>query len=98
MALDPASLKEIHIPVALVAGDADPIAPPPTNALRIAGALGVTPTLLPGVGHYTFLDTCVAAAREQLPRLCKDGPGVDRDAVHAKTVGLLRDFFAARLR
>jgi predicted dienelactone hydrolase len=98
MALDPASLKEIRIPVAVLAGDADPIAPLATNALRIAGALGVTPTLLPGVGHYTFLDTCLASAAETLAPICKDGPGIDRAAVHARTIALVRDFFATHLR
>jgi hypothetical protein len=43
--------------------------------------------------HYTFLDMCVPAAVDRLAIYCKDGPGVDRDAVHAQTLERVRPFF-----
>ena len=43
--------------------------------------------------HYTFLDMCVPAAVDRLVIYCKDGPGVDRDAVHAQTLERVRAFF-----
>ncbi|WP_268963881.1 hypothetical protein [Paraburkholderia haematera] len=35
---------------------------------------------------------------ERLATICKDNPGVDRDAVHAQTAKRALDFFATALR
>lgn len=82
-----ASLRQISIPVEIVAGAGDPILSPRTNAAYVASQIpGVRLTIYPGgVGHYTFLDTCVGAAKLQNPGLCVDRPGVDRDAIHTRT-------------
>ena len=53
--------------------------------------------MVPGAGHYTFLDTCVAQAVERLAHVCKDDPVVDRDAIHARAAQQAANFFAANL-
>jgi predicted dienelactone hydrolase len=94
------SLRQIRIPVELVVGAADPIAPAANNAdyLR-ANIHGARETILPGpVAHYTFLDTCTAAGKSQLPTYCTDAPGLDRNAVHAQVSEMAITFFTHSLR
>ncbi len=93
------SFREVEIPVALVVGDHDPIAPPATNAAYFKQLYPQAElTVLPDVTHYTFLDTCAPAAAASVPYLCQEAPGVDRDQVHAKVAGLALDFFDKNLR
>ena len=93
-AFDANSFADVQIPVALVAGAADPIAPVKTNIEHIAGFLRrAKVTLLPGAGHYTFLDICLPAMAESRGMVCKDAPGVDRAAIHARTLDLAIGFF-----
>lgn len=91
----PDSLEKISIPVEILAGAGDPILSPRTNAGFVAAHIpGAKLTIYPGgVGHYTFLDTCVPAAKAQNPGLCMDRPGVDRDAIHAETARKAVAFF-----
>jgi predicted dienelactone hydrolase len=97
-AFDADAFKSVTIPVALLAGTADITVPPDTNVRRIAGFLPqASLTMVPGASHYTFLDTCFPAAAERLARICKDGPGVDRDAVHALAANNALAFFARNL-
>jgi predicted dienelactone hydrolase len=97
-AFDAASLAEIRIPVALIGGDADVTVPVATNLKRIAGFLpNASLTLLPGAAHYTFIDVCLPAAVDRMAMLCKDNPGVDRDAVHARTLERAQAFFKTAL-
>lgn len=89
----------VAVPVSLVAGNADVTVPPATNIHRIAGMLrGADVEMIDGASHYTFLDTCVPDAVDRLPLICKDGPGVDRDAVHARTAARAVAFFDRTLR
>ncbi len=99
-AFTPQSLGEIAIPVEIVAGADDKIVPVSANAQRYAASLlNVRLTLFPGgVGHYTFLGSCNAQGQAAQPALCADAPGVDREAIHAKTIALAATFFAANLR
>ncbi|NJZ81629.1 lipoprotein signal peptidase [Ralstonia solanacearum] len=98
MAFDAASLADVRIPVALVAGTADITAPVETNVRRIAGFLPqASLALLPGASHYTFLDTCLPPLVERLVNICKDGPGVDRNAVHAQVIERAGVFFSSTL-
>lgn len=97
-AFDARSFADVTIPVSLVAGEADVTAPTATNIRRIAALMPkATVTLLPGAAHYTFLDTCVADAVERVPRVCKDAPGIDRDAIHAQVIDQALKFFATTL-
>ena len=99
-AVMPRSLGAIAIPVEIVAGAGDTIAPPALNAqYYAANLLNVRLTLFPGgVGHYTFLGACSELGHARQPVLCDDAPGVDREAIHAKTIELATTFFAANLR
>ena len=56
---DPSSLNHITVPVKIVLGDSDEVAPPSTNG-KVAGRLipGAQLEVLPGVGHYDFLSEC----------------------------------------
>ncbi|MGF6602625.1 putative dienelactone hydrolase [Paraburkholderia sp. GAS448] len=97
-AFDNTSFTEVNIPVSLVAGAADVIAPVETNIRRIGGFLPkANVALVPGAAHDTFLDTCLPAAVDHLANLCKDNPGVDRDAVHTQSIERVLDFFARTL-
>ena len=93
------SLRAMRLPVSLVVGAADAIAPPAENADAVRRSVrGARETVLPGVGHYTFLDTCTAAGKQQLPMYCADGAGVDREAVHGQVDGMAVQFFDRVLR
>ncbi len=97
--LTPESLHAMRLPVALTVGSADEIAPAAQNAdLLHAGIHGARETLLPGVAHYTFLDTCTAAAKQQIPQFCSDPAGIDRSAVHAAVADAAVQFFDHALR
>jgi predicted dienelactone hydrolase len=99
MTLTRDSLRAMKVPVFLVVGSADPIAPPKDNAdvirARDHRARG---TVLPNVAHYTFLDTCTAAGKQQLGTFCEDPPGVDREAVHAEVEEMAVGFFDRELK
>ena len=93
------SFAYVNVPVTLVAGTADTLAPPASNAERFAGWLpGAKIAELPGAGHYTFLDTCTAAGVSVAPQFCQDPPSVNRDAVHVKTTDMLLSFLDRTLR
>ncbi len=98
-AFTPESLQKIAIPVEIVAGEADHIAPPGDNAQFFASNIkGAKLTMLPGgVGHYTFLDVGTEAGKKQLPQLFVDNPGVDRQAVHDQVAQMAADFFDKEL-
>ena len=78
--LDPESLRRMRLPVAILLGDADKVAPPATNG-KVAAALipGARLTVLPHVGHYDFLAECTPSGRRRRARL-PDGSPARRDA------------------
>lgn len=95
----PESLRSIRIPVEIVVGSADSLAPPAQNAnLLKAGIRGARETILPGVAHYTFLDTCTASGKAALPAYCTDPAGIDREAIHQQVGELAVTFFLRTLR
>lgn len=97
-ALAPESLARIAVPVRLVAGDADPVVPTPSNAGVLAREIpGARLDVLAGVGHYDFLSPCTPAGRQMAPALCAE-PGPPRAQTHAAAVRVTLDFFAATLR
>lgn len=93
-------LQEVKVPVAMVVGQADTIAPAETNASKFHRLMPASQlTILPGgVGHYTFLDTCGALGKTTLPVYCTVAAGIDRDQVHAKVSGMTVEFFDKNLR
>jgi predicted dienelactone hydrolase len=95
----PESLGEISIPTSIVAGSADEIIPPAAGAEALAKAIPhATLKLFQRAGHFVFIDACTMAGRLAFSALCDDPDGVNRDAVHAETIGLAVDFFTTNLR
>ena len=90
-ALPPQGLAQIQAPVAIILGDADPVAPPDTNGLVAAKALPHAELkVLPGVGHYDFLSTCTPAGVAAVP-VCADK--VQQDPTHQAAIGMALAFF-----
>ena len=89
------SLRAMRLPVQIVVGSGDTMAPADRNAdwLRM-NIHGARETVLPGgVAHYTFLDTCTPAGKQKLGVYCQDATTVDRDAVHAQVSNMAINFF-----
>jgi predicted dienelactone hydrolase len=95
-AFDPASLTAMNTPVAIILGDADPIAPPHTNGGVAARAIPRAQLkALPGVGHYDFLSTCSPMARQAVP-MCKN-IAVPQGQSHFEALQMALNFFGATL-
>ncbi len=94
-ALPPEGLARVGVPVAIILGDADPVAPPATNGLVAAKAISQAGLkVLPGVGHYDFLSTCTAAGVAVLP-IC--AIKVPQDATHQAAIDMALAFFRRTL-
>jgi predicted dienelactone hydrolase len=94
-ALPPEGLAKMRVPVAIILGDADPVAPPDTNGLVAAKAIPHAELkVLPGVGHYDFLSTCTAAGKAMVP-ICN--AKVDQDASHQAAIDMALAFFGKTL-
>ena len=80
--------------VEVVVGGDDRAAPAEDNATWIReNVRGARETILPGVGHTTFLDVCTAQGAQTAPKDCEESPGVDRAAVHANVTAMAVSFF-----
>jgi predicted dienelactone hydrolase len=91
-AFDRASLRRIRIPVEIILGEADPVAPPATNGEYLAGLIpNARLKILPGVGHYDFLSECGPAGAKIAAAYCAGA--VDRAMTHATTVAEAIAFF-----
>lgn len=89
------SLAEMRLPVFVMLGDADKVAPPATNGLVAAKAIpGAALEQAPGVGHYDFLANCTEAGRAIVPQ-CKIG--VPQDETHRRAIAMAEQFFAKAL-
>lgn len=95
-ALAPASLRGMQVPVSLLVGTADTVAPPATNT-DVAAALipGAMAQRLPGVSHYDFLGDCLPAATHVVPQC--DTANRQNDA-HAAALRAALRLFGAALR
>jgi predicted dienelactone hydrolase len=94
-ALPPEGLAKVRVPVAIVLGEADVTAPPATNGLVAAKAIGhVELKTLPGVGHYDFLSVCTPAAAAAVP-FCPTK--VPQDQSHGAAVDMALAFFGKHL-
>lgn len=91
-ALPKEGLAKIKVPVAIVLGDADPVAPAETNGFVAAREIAHTKLkVLAGVGHYDFLSTCTPAGRAAVP-LCA-AIKVPQDPTHQAAIDLALAFF-----
>lgn len=98
---DRAALQDVSAPVRLYAAMSDRVLLPAYNALPVRDGL---PNLhgfraLPGAGHYVFLAPCGPAMAENVPVLCQDAPGIDRESLHrqinADAVAFFRETLGA---
>lgn len=97
----PASaLKKISIPVEIVAGASDQNIPIASSAKYFAAEIPEARLHIfaGNVGHYAFLDSCTDAGRKNVPLLCIDGKGVDRNMVHRDTAQMASEFFRSTLK
>jgi predicted dienelactone hydrolase len=93
------SLRNIHVPVMLVVGSADTVAPAKQNADYLQHYIhGARELEIPNAAHYTFLDVCTERGHHDLKSYCDDPPLVDRDQVHASTGVTAIRFFDRALR
>jgi predicted dienelactone hydrolase len=93
-ALEARSLAQVKIPVAVLYGDRDAIAPPATNGQLIAAAVpGARQVALAAVGHYDFLSECGALGLKVAADYCSDGQGPPRAQTHVATIAQARRFF-----
>jgi len=94
-----ADLAEITVPVSIVVGAGDKVAPPRTNAERYARYVkGAKLTILPGeIGHYAFLAECNTHGKAILD-ICRDASSVDRAKVHEQVAQMAYEFFETGLR
>lgn len=96
-------VADIKIPVQIVVGAGDMVAPPATNAKRFAELIhGARLTVIPGeVGHYDFVPVCSEQGKKasdpNFQRLCHDAPGVDRQKVQNDVAAMALDFFDKNL-
>ena len=90
-----ADVGDVRIPVEVVVGRGDTVAPPATNAQRYAALIsGASLILLPAtVTHYTFVPACTAQGKQTLTRLCYDAPGLNRQEMQAQVGDLAAAFF-----
>ncbi len=94
-AFDSSDLASIHIPVAIVVGDADDTAPSKTNAAHFARLIkGAKLTVLPNVGHLTFSSECSPEGLKAFVS-CRDRDGVDRGAIQRAVAQKAYRFFEA---
>jgi predicted dienelactone hydrolase len=89
-------LTDVKIPVRIVAGDGDTLAPLQTNAVRYVQLIPQAElrTLPGGIGHRTFLATCTPHGRSTTA-VCLDAKGVDRAQVHREVANMAYTFFSA---
>jgi predicted dienelactone hydrolase len=94
-AFDPASLRAMSTPVAIILGEADPVAPPHLNGGVAARAIPRAQLkALPGVGHYDFLSTCSPAARARAAPLCM-AINAPQGPTHFAALEMALNFFAS---
>jgi predicted dienelactone hydrolase len=93
-ALPPEGLAHLQGPVAIILGDADPVATPDTNGLVAAKAIpGAELKVLPRVGHYDFLSTCAPGAAAAVCAEIK----VPQDRTHKAAIDMALAFFGKTL-
>ena len=108
VALDPAlgpghgaaSLAAVGVPVRIVGAVDNDFLPFDAHAEHYARSIpGASLTRLEnGEGHFVYLDLCDSDRDANGVPLCRDRPGVDRSAVHARLAAVVTDFFDRHLR
>ncbi|MBI3496233.1 MAG: hypothetical protein HY058_02890 [Proteobacteria bacterium] len=96
---DQAALAELRVPVRLYRAGADEVLRHPWHAERVRQMLPTPPEyeVIEGAGHYVFLAPCAEALMDAVPEICRDPPGIDRAAIHARLNAEMVDFFRRAL-
>jgi predicted dienelactone hydrolase len=97
---DRAGLADVRIPIRLYRPSADEVLRHPYNAERIRQSLPLAPEyeVVEGAGHFVFLAPCSAELARLVPDICRDPPGIDRAAIHARINAEMVEFFRRTLR
>ena len=91
-------LSSIQIPVKIVVGDSDQLAPANVNASHYATHIrSAELNILENVGHYTFLAEATELGKHELPMFCLDADGVDRENIHQMVSEWVKDYFESTL-
>ena len=98
-AFDQAGLAAVRAPVQLWGGAEDRHQPPPWFEDAVRGGLPRAPEFhrVAGAGHYDFLPPCGDALARINPEICRDPPGFDRAAFHARFNADITRFFLQAL-
>lgn len=93
-AINKESLKNISVPISVVVGSIDRIAPAKTNGKVVSKLMGNSQySELEKVGHYTFLSNCTGLGFKYLKELCGDHKSIVRDKIHSDVSQKAVDFF-----
>lgn len=86
LVFDARGLANIKRPVFLYYSEGDTMLRPSENAARIKPLLKtlVDVRSIPKADHWVFIPPCTRELAEAVPEICKDPPGVDRAAAHAR--------------
>ena len=92
--------RHVDIPVFILAGEEDSIAPVKTNAEHYSKLIKNSKIeIIKGkVGHYVFLDQANDDLTKTLPVFYADDESVSRSSVHKKTIELTAEFFKRNLK
>jgi predicted dienelactone hydrolase len=98
-ALSAASLRQIAVPVMVVAGVDDELVPFVRNAARVARLIPRARLIsIPAAGHFVFMPVCNEPGRLIVAQVCVDPvPDVDREMIHERTVADLAAFLEESL-
>lgn len=90
------SLAALHLPVDMLVGDADPIAPAESCARWLAARLPDARLTVtgPDVGHYVYLPEGLPVGKLFDATLFADPPGIDRRRLHDEAAALALQAFA----
>jgi predicted dienelactone hydrolase len=92
----PAGLAAVHVPVQLWIGTKDRYVPDSITVTRLLPA-GYDAEIVPGAGHFAFLDPCRDSFAAIAPAVCEDPPGFDRAAFQKGFRAKLIAFFKRTL-
>ncbi len=92
-ALTDDSLLTVATPILVIGGTQDTVAPPETNAKRIAGKIRRGRyEKIEGARHYSFLNECSKRGK-RFVAVCKDAPGYSRFTGHNDAAELAARYF-----
>lgn len=94
-AFDSQGLKNINIPICIIAGEKDQIVPIKNNAQKFAHNISKTVLkVMPKANHFIFINEPTELGKKTLaPGLISDPPGVDRHSIHREVYQSAIEFF-----